>query len=405
MHDRRSFSQRNGSPDGIDLVDPDLYAIGDPHAAWRWLRANEPVHWHAPAALPGFWALTRYDDVRAVYRDPRRFSSAHGILLRPTSYGADPGGGRTLALTDPPHHARLRALVDRWFAAPSVRSLEPFMRTCVNEILDRALERGSCDFVADIAAPLPVAVICRIMGVPERDREQVLAMTSRAFGAEDASDRSVAHFEVLEYFEALAEERRRAPRDDAVSALATGTMGGRRLTADELLLNCDNLLVGGTENVRLAAAGGMLAFLQHPDQWTALGTDRSALPAAIEEILRWTSPATHILRTAIEAVTIHGHRIEAGDRVTLWNPSANRDERVFADADTFQISREPSRHVALGSGEHLCIGGHLARVELRMLFDGVLDRMARLEQDGSPTRLRSIVVNGLERLPVRVRPR
>jgi cytochrome P450 len=397
MHDR--------APGRVDLVDPDLYSVGDPHAVWRWLRANDPVHWHPPAALPGFWALTRYHDIRAVCRDTETFSSAQGILLRPESHGPDPGGGRTLALTDPPQHGRLRAAVDRWFATPSVRSLEPFMRACVDEILGRVLEAGRCDFVADVAAPLPVAVICRVMGVPDGDRAHLLALTSRAFGADDAGDRSVAHLEILDYFDVLTADRIRHPRDDMISALASAQPEGRRLTADEIILNCDNLLVGGTENVRLAAAGGMDAFLLHRDQWAALTADRSALPSAIEEVLRWTSPATHLMRTATRPTTLGSRRIEAGDRVTMWIPSADRDEQVFTDADQFRISREPNRHLALGSGEHLCIGGHLARIELRVLFEGILDRLSGMEPDGQPERLRSIVVHGFQRLPVRVEAR
>jgi cytochrome P450 len=393
-----------GAPAQLSLVDPDLYAHGDPHALWRWLRANDPVSWHQPADLPGFWALTRYDDVRAVYRDPETFSSAGGILLRPAALGPDPGGGRTLALTDPPRHRRLRALVDGWFSVRLVRGLDADMRQVASDVIDRAIERERCDFVTDIAARIPLFVICKLMGVPRTDWEPVFALTSRAFGSGDALDRRVAHLEILSYFDELRRDRDRAPREDLVSVLATATVDGRPLTPDEVILNCDNLLVGGTENTRIAASGGMLALLENPGQWRALSEDPGLLPSAVEEVLRWTSSATHIMRTAVRTVEIGGRRIQAGDRVTLWNPSANRDEAVFADPDRFDIRRQPNRHLALGAGEHYCLGVALARAELRLLYDELLLRDARVELDGEPVRLRSIVVNGLESLPVRLVP-
>jgi cytochrome P450 len=386
----------------LDLVDPQLYAHGDPHAVWRWLRANDPVSWHEPDGLPGFWALTRYDDVRAVYWDPETFSSAQGILLRPAALGPDPGGGRTLALTDPPRHRRLRGLVDEWFSVRRMRGLEADVRLVAAEVLDAAIERERCDFVADVAARVPLFVICQLMGVPRADWEPIFTLTSRAFGAGDALDRRVAHLEIMSYFDELRRDRARSPREDLVSVLATGTVDGVGLTPDEVILNCDNLLVGGTENTRIAASGGMLAFLEHPGQWRALREDPALLPGAVEEVLRWTSSATHILRTATRPVEIRGRRIAAGDRVTLWNPSANRDEDVFAEPDRFDIRRKPNRHLALGAGEHYCLGVVLARAELRLLYDELLRRDARIELDGEPVRLSSIVVNGLESLPLRL---
>ena len=389
----------------INLTDPDLYSNGDPYAVWRWLREHDPVHWHPPADLPGFWVLTKYDDVRAVYRDPATFSSAGGILLRPENHGEDPGGGRTMALTDPPRHRQLRALVDDWFAPRSIRLLEAEMRDVARDVVMRALERERCDFVTEIAARIPLYVICKMMGVPRADTERLFALTNEAFGAGDATERRLAHFDILQYFEGLATARRKSPADDLVSVLVTAEIDGRKLSMDELILNCDNLLVGGTENTRIAASGGMLAFLQFPDQWQQLSTEPALLPAAVEEVLRWTSTATHIMRTATRPVTLRGRHIEAGERVTLWNPSANRDESVFEDPDRFTVRRKPNRHIALGSGEHFCLGGALGRVELRLLYDELLRSTARIELDGTPVRLSSIVVNGLEHLPLRLIPR
>lgn len=389
----------------INLTDPSLYSHGDPHASWRWLREHDPVHWHPPGDLPGFWVLTKYDDVRAVYRDPATFSSAGGILLRPETYGSDPGGGRTLALTDPPHHRQLRALVDDWFAPRSIRALDAGMRDIAHDVVTRALEREGCDFVAEIGARMPLYVICEMMGVPKDDWEHLFTLTNDAFGAADAMDRRAAHLDILQYFEELATTRSKSPADDLVSLLATAKIDGQKLTADEIILNCDNLLVGGTENTRIAASGGMLAFLQHPDQWHALSTEPELLRPAVEEVLRWTSTATHIMRTATAQVTMRGRRIEAGQRVTLWNPSANRDETVFDEPDCFSVHRQPNRHIALGTGEHFCLGGTLGRAELRLLYEELLLCTERIELDGTPVMLSSIIVNGPESLPVKLTPR
>lgn len=385
----------------VNLVDPDLYAHGDPFPAWRWLRDNEPVHRHQATHLPAFWAVTRYDDVKAVLRDTSAYSSAGGILLRPAAQGTDPGGGRTFALTDPPRHTLMRRVVERWFAAPSVRALEHRMRETVRAVIRRAVEREACDFVAEVAARLPLYVICGIMGAPGEDHERLFALTRRAFGDEAAASRSAAHTEILRYFVKLAAERTREPREDLVSALVTTTVDGRRLTTQEVLLNCDNFLVGGTENVRLSASGGMHAFLARPAQWARLVADPGLAAAAVEEILRYTSPATHLMRTAVTATTLRTQHIEAGDRVVVWLPSANRDERSFEDPETFDIGRRSQRHLALGSGEHFCIGSLLARSELTVLFEELAGAV-RVEPDGPVRRLRSIVVNGLAELPVRL---
>jgi cytochrome P450 len=390
----------------INLADPDLYAHGDPHAVWRWLREHDPVHWHPPSGVfPGYWVLTKYDNVQAVYRNPATFSSAGGILLRPGAFGDDPGGGRTLALTDPPRHRKLRALVDDWFAPRSIRLLDAEMQAIAHDVVTRALERERCDFVTEIAARVPLYVICKMIGVPRDDWERLFSLANTSFGADDPVERRAAHLDILQFFEDLVAARAKSPADDLVSVLVTAEIDGRQLTADEMILNCDNLLVGGTENSRIAASGGMLAFLQHPDQWKALPADPELLHSAVEEVLRWTSSATHIMRTAVVPATIRGRRIKAGDRVTLWNPSANRDESVFDDPDCFSVHRKPNRHIALGTGEHFCLGGTLARAEMRLLYEELLLNTERVELDGTPEMLSSIIVNGPERLPVRLIPR
>lgn len=395
-------SESAEQPPEINLVDPKLYSDGDPFVQWRWLRANEPVYWHKPTELPGFWALTRYEDIRTAYRDAQTFSSAQGILLRPADHGADPGGGRTLALTDAPRHRQLRGLVDGWFAVRSVRALEAEMQDVAKIVIDQALERESCDFVADIAARIPLYVICKMMGVPTSDWDHLHTLTTQAFGAGDPLTRRFAHLDILGYFEELSADKAEKPGDDLVSVLATASIDGAPLGAEDVILNCNNLLVGGSENTRIAASGGMLALLEHPEQWQRLSENPALLPTAVEEILRWTSTATHIMRTAVRPVEMHGHNIEVGDRVAFWLPSANRDETVFDNADQFDIGRQPNRHLALGYGEHFCVGSMLAKVELRLLYNELLQRSISVELDGVAKLLDSIVVNGPERLPIRL---
>ncbi len=380
------------------LLDPELHATGDPHALWSWLRRYDPVRWQPRTALPGFWSVTRYEDVRAVYRDPATFSSARGVLLRPTEAGEDPGGGMTLALTDPPRHRELRSVVADWFDTRAVRSLEGSVRAVVGTVLDRAVRHRQVEAVHDVAGRLSMYLIGLIMGVPEPDLEDLFRWTDEAF---EAGISLAAHPELMRYFADLMRRRTAEPADDLVSALLGGEAGGDLLSEEEVLLNCENI-VGATENGRLAIAGGLLAFAERPDEWCRLAEDRGLLPTAVEEVLRWTSSATHSMRTATRDCPVGGRQIRAGDRVVLWLPSANRDEMVFGDPFRFDAGRSPNRHLALGTGEHVCVGGTLARAQLRILLGELLDRQARLELAGPVHRVRSMAVGGPETLPMRI---
>ncbi|KJK43669.1 cytochrome P450 [Lentzea aerocolonigenes] len=380
------------------IVDPGLHASGDPHALWRWMRQHSPVHHHEAADLPAFWSLTRYEDVRAAYRDPAVFSSRHGVLLRPSVFGTDPGGGMTLALTDPPRHKQLRAIVADWFTARAVRALAEPIRRSVRALLVRALDRGECEFVHDVAGRLSIYVIGHMMGVPEEDHETVFRWTNEAF---EAHVSLAAHQELMRYFIDLMYLRMDEPADDLVSALVGGTIDDELISEEEILLNCENL-VGATENGRLALAGGVQAFLENPEQWERLRADDTLLPTAVEEVLRWTSSATHSMRTATRPVEIGGRTIAAGDRVVLWVPSANRDETVFAEPDRFDVSRTPNRHLAFGGGEHFCVGSTLARTQLTAVLSELLALTSGMSLAGQVRRLHSVAVGGPETLPVRL---
>jgi cytochrome P450 len=382
------------------LVDTELHATGDPHPLWRWMRENAPVHWHPPTDLPGFWSVTRYADVRAVYGDPATFSSAHGVLLRPGKHGDDPGGGLTLALTDPPRHKRLRSLVADPFNVRSAQSMESVMRADVRAVLDRAIEQGECDLAHDVAARLSISIISRLLGVPDEDFETLFEWTHDAFAAQKPL---AAHVPIMRYFIDLMYDRMDVPADDVASMIANGCVDEEPLTETEVLLNYENM-VGATENAGLSIASGLLAFLEHPDQWQRLREDRALLPTAVEEVLRWTSSATHSMRTATEPGAIGEQSVDAGDRVVLWLPSANRDETVFADADRFDVARRPNRHLALGFGEHFCIGGSMARSQLGILLSELIETVSEIEQTGPVVLLRSLAVNGPAHLPVRIIP-
>lgn len=383
------------------LVDPRTHATGDPHAIWRWMRAHAPVHRHEAGDLPAFWSLTRYADIRRVYRDPAHFSSARGVLLRPVAMGQDPGAGQTLALTDPPRHKQLRGLMAEWFHTRAVRQLEGFVRDAVRDTLARAVERRRCDAVHDIAARISLHTIARIMGVPREDRESLLTWTDEAFLAHRSL---AAHHGFMSYFIDLMEERAAEPADDLLSALVHGLVDGEPLTAEEILLNCENL-IGATENGRLALAAGLQTLLEHPAELARLRADRSLLPTACEEVLRWTSSATHSMRTATAPVEIRGRRIEAGDKVVLWVPSGNRDEEIFDDPYRFDVGRTPNRHLALASGEHFCIGSTLARAQLRLLLTEVLESGIVLEPAGPAVRMASFHVTGPQSVPLHATPR
>lgn len=394
----------------IDLADPGLYEHGDPDAVWARLRRECPVYRNPARSQPEFLALTRYQDAVAVYRDPVTFSSEGGMVLGIDPATGDPGSGRMLVVTDPPRHGKLRGVIGRVFTPRTLRRLEDSVRTTVNQLVGRALEVGECDFVDDVAARLPVAIICDLLGVPPADRDWMYHLTSTAFGGGDPSEsrevsprnRLQAYGDIFDYYEELADLRRRTPGDDLVSVLVRGEIAGEPLNVEDVLLNCTNLIIGGNETTRHAAAGGLLALAERTDTWRTLRAEPDLVPGLVEEVLRWTTPGMHVLRTVTRDVEISGQRVRAGEQVVVWNASANRDEEVFADPQRFDISRSPNRHIAFGQGCHFCLGSALARTELTVLFEELVKQVAQVEVTGPVRRVRSCVLRGLRRLPVRL---
>ncbi|MDX3434232.1 cytochrome P450 [Streptomyces sp. ME01-18a] len=375
-----------------DLRDPELHASGEVHELWRWMRQHAPVYWHEPGNLPGFWSLTRYDDIRHTYRNPAVFSSAQGVLLRPTALGEDPGSGLTMALTDSPRHRALRGQVADRFTERCARALADEMRSEIRSVVTRAIEKGTCDVVRDIGAQLSSNNIARLLGVEPNDREQLLRWSTEAF---ESGKPLTSHVPLMRYFIDMMYARMVISTDDAMGMFVNNEVQGDLLTETEVLLGVENL-VGASENAGLSIAAGILALASHPQQWQRLTRERDSgfVRTAVEEVLRWSSSATHSMRTATVDTIIQGHRIAAGDRVVLWIPSANRDESVFTEPDRFDLGRQPNRHLALGTGEHVCIGSTMARHQMRMLLETLVELVAAIELAGDMEPLRSITVNG-----------
>ncbi|HEY0636146.1 MAG TPA: cytochrome P450 [Pseudonocardiaceae bacterium] len=393
----------------IDLTDPATHAGYDLSEVWRHLRAEHPVYRHrATARGPAFWVLTRYADVRALHTHDAAFTSERGNVLDTLLAGGDSAAGAMLPVTDGPRHAALRRLLLRAFTPRALGVVEEQVRRTTRRLLTEAVARGTVDAAADIAAHIPLATICDLLGVPEADRATVLALTKQVLGSEDGSgdpeDAWLARNEILLYFADLAAERRDTPHADVVSLLATAQVDGVDLSEAEVVLNCYSLILGGDETTRLTMTGGVLALAEHPDQWAALRTGDLDAGRAADEVLRWTTATTHLGRAATTDVDLHGTRIAAGDLVTGWTGAANRDPEVFPDPDRFDLARTPNRHLAFGQGRHFCIGAHLARVQLGVLLDELRATVSAIEVTGPARWFHSNFLSGVSGLPVRLHP-
>ena len=400
--------------DPDEIIDPGHFARhGYPHAAWRRLRREAPVsHWDRHT--PPFWALVRHADIVAVSRQPQRFASARRFQYVPEAEG-DSGErvARTLSSMDPPDHRRHREIASPHFTPRALRALEVEVDRIAGDLLEELAQTGAegeCDFVASFAAPLPIAVIARLLGLPREDWPRLFAWTNRIVSASDPQyrdrgatvdeTRQRAAQELFAYFSELGARRRAAPEDDLVSVLAGARIAGSPLREEELLAYCLILVAAGNETTRNAISGGLLAFIDHPEEWRRVQREPALIPRAVEEVLRWTSPVVQMARTATEDVRIGGTPIRAGELVVLFHASANRDEAVFEDPERFDAGRHPHRHLAFGVGEHVCLGAHLARMELQAAFRHLARRLARVERAGEPVRLHSSMVGGIKALPI-----
>jgi cholest-4-en-3-one 26-monooxygenase len=397
------------SLDTIDLTDKDVFVRGVPHDWFASLRREAPVFWHDEPDGPGFWCVTRYDDVVTVNRDNQTFSSHEGAVFMWDLPAEDLEQQRLMMLNmDPPIHTRYRRLVNKGFTPRMVSELEQTVRARTRSILDTVTPRGECDFVTDVAAELPLQVIADILGVPQEDRHKMFDWSNRMIGSEDPEygvtqeEAQLASMELFAYAAKLAEDKRSQPGQDLISILSGAEVDGERLTQLEIDLFFMLLTVAGNETTRNQVSHGLLALLEHPDQLERLRANRDLLPGAVEEMLRCASPVMHFRRTATQDLTLNEQAVAAGDKVVIWYVSANHDERVFDDPMRFNIERSPNEHVAFGGGgPHFCLGANLARMEIRVMFDELLDRWPELELAGEPQRLRSNFINGIKHIPLR----
>jgi cytochrome P450 len=405
--------------DDVDLADPDRFVEAVPHEMFRVLRRESPVHWQPEADGLGFWAITKFADIRSVHRDWRSFSSELGGTSLQELTREQIEVRKSMIDTDPPRHDKLRALVNKNFIPRAVRGYETPIRELVRRILDRALELREFDFVAEVAAELPMRVFAEMLGAPEGDHRYLVELGDRILGTEDPELvdpeelRKNRHLpfsspyagEMFEYGRKLAEERRREPRDDIVTTLVEAEIDGEPLSQREFDVFFLLLATAGNETTRHTISHGLLALVEHPDQLERLRQSPDLMGTAAEEVLRWATAVHHFRRTATTDVEMRGKLIRAGDKVTTWLVSGNRDEEVFHRPDAFDVAREPNPHQAFGpGGVHFCIGAGLTRLQVRVMLEELVPRLASVELAAAPERLRSNFFNGIKRMPIRVVP-
>jgi cholest-4-en-3-one 26-monooxygenase len=399
------------SLDTLDIATPAHYEQGGyPHREWAYLRRHAPVFWYERDNVEPFWAVTRHADIVELGKQPDLFLNAPRLAVFTRDLPPPPEGTtRHLLTMDPPDHAKYRNVTSKRFTPRAVRSWEPKIRRITREVIDDAARSETIDFVKDVTARITIAVIAEMLGLPRSDWELLFRWTNEIIAPQDPEfqhgtpqetlDRARA--EVFEYFAGLSEERRRKRGDDIVSEVANGRIDGGLLPPVELLSYYLLLVVAGNETTRNAMTGGLLAFLENPGEWKRLREQPGLMTPAVEEIVRWTTPVIQFCRTATRDYELRGQTIRAGQQACLFYPSGNRDEEVFPDGERFRIDRRPNDHVGFGRGEHVCLGAHLARLEIRCAFEELRERLRHAEVAGPVERVRSSFVGGIKRVPLR----
>jgi len=406
----------------VDLLDHDLFEDHEPWEVFVRLQQEAPVYFHPEPGGRGFWALTKFDDVGAVLRDAKTFSSEVGGAATIEDVPEDVLAVRRNFLEfDPPKHGRYRRLISTSFTPGAVGRYEDWLRKLIQDRLDRALAKGTFDLVSELAAPIPIRVLAHVLGLPEEDLPHLIELGDRllidtepefvgelAFGAEREEDRykpfgSPWADELCAIGRAYYADRRACPRDDVLTLIAGGEIEGQPLSEHDLDNTFALLVVAGNETTRQAISLGTLALAQHPDQYDLLRADPGLIPSAVEELLRYSSPVWFFRRTTTRAVTMRGVEIPAGDKVVVWFAAANRDPDHYPDPHRLDLTRNPTDQLTFGrGGPHHCLGAHLARLEVRVYLQELVARVRRIELAGQPRRLRSNFANGLKELPVHV---
>lgn len=419
------------------IVNPDVYADEDEiHALYARLRAEDPVHWTQPAGFRPFWSVTRHADITAVSKSNDRFVNSLRTYLGPIeseewikATTGDTHLFRTLVDLDDPEHMKLRRLTHEWFLPPNLRKLEARIAEIAKDHVDRMAALGEeCDFVNEVALWYPLRVIMHLLGVPPEDEPTMLRMTQEIFGPQDPDvvarsnrltngpslvggsgdaqvDLMAVAQEFFRYFGAITADRRANPRDDVSTVIANGLIDGQPIGELQAMSYYVIIATAGHDTTSSTASGGLLQLIRNPDELAKLKADPSLLPSAVDEMIRWVTPVKHFMRTATEDCELGGKAIKAGDGLALFYWSGNRDEAVFDEPYRFKVDRKPNPHIAFGHGVHLCLGLHLARMEIRALFAELLPRLESIELAGEPRNSRANFVSGLKTLPVRYRMR
>ncbi len=394
----------------IDLLNPVSFDGGQPHAQFDWLRDNSPVYRHDEPDGPGFWALTRHADVHAVGRDSENFSSEPTIMIQdPDGSGIDFGEDhRMMLMMDPPDHTACRKLISREFTQGPAKNYSSRIKELATRIVDNVIERGECDFVSEVAGEMPSFVIAEMMGLPLDDGRKLYALTETIHSApetlpENAIPEAVG--QMFAYAQDVIEEKRRHPANDLASKLLHAEVNGKQLDDLDFQLFFLLLIDAGGDTTRNLVAGGMLTFLEHPDEYRRLRDNLSSmLPTARDELLRWVSPVIYMRRTAKRNCEIGEQPIAEGDKVVMYYGAANRDPAVFENPHRLDLSREPNKHIAFGGGPHVCLGQWFARIEIDAMLEEVISRMADLELAEAPQWLASNFISGPKSMPVRFKP-
>ncbi|HEY3016728.1 MAG TPA: cytochrome P450 [Nocardioides sp.] len=392
----------------VDLLSPASFARGQPHRQFAWLRANDPVHWHAEPGADGFWAITRYRDVKAVGRDPTTFSSTPTVMLADDG-GFDLGEHQMMLMADPPRHTALRRAIAAEFVPRAARAMRPRIEELASRILDGVVDRPACDLVTDVAGLMPSYVIADMLGLPLEDGVALYALTEAIHAAPEsqaAGAGMAAVIEMFNYARSVWEARRANPSDDLASLIAHAVVDDRELDVIDFNLFFLLLIDAGGDTTRNLVAGGLDALFAHPSQLAWLTDDLDARMApAVEELLRWVSPVVYMRRTARRDTEIDGVAIAAGQKVVMYYGSANRDPEAFGPtADQLDLARTPNDHVAFGGGgPHFCLGAHIARVEIHALLRELLTRLVDLRPTGPTEWLPSTFISGPKHLPITYR--
>jgi cholest-4-en-3-one 26-monooxygenase len=396
---------------GFGLISGEAFeSDGYPHAAWTWLRRNDPVRYFEPPGCDPFWAVTRYKDIVEVGKNPAGWANEPRFAVLPAVEMPEDIEARHLLTMDPPDHGLYRNMISKAFTPRSVRVWEPKIRDITRRALDRAGAKGEIDFVADVSAPITIEVIALMLGVPEEDWHLLFGWTNRIIAPGDPDNQKGAttqetfdraQTELFAYFKEIADERRTSPTGDIISQIVHGKVNGAPLNDFELLSYFFMLVVAGNETTRNGMTAGIQCFLDHPEQWASMVGDASLVEGAIEETIRWASPVVQFARTATRDQTLRDKKVREGEAVCLFFASANRDEDVFEDPFSFRIDRWPNRHLGFGRGEHVCLGAHLARLEMRTLYEQLRERLVEMERQGPFARVRSSLVGGVKRAPMK----